>query len=183
MLTTDDTTTQDARTAGRSQSAAGHQPAAHAPADEQAAPPPTVATHMRAITQHRYGGPDQLELDRVPVPSPAADQVLIAVDAAGVDRGTWHLMTGLPRLVRLGFGFRGPKQPIPGLDVAGSVISVGAEVTRFAPGDQVFGIAAGSFAEFAVADESKLAMRPANVRADDAAAARLADMIPTRTEV
>ena len=79
------------------------------------------------------------------------------VEAAGLDRGTWHLMTGLPYLGRLAFGLRRPKNPVPGRDLAGTVVAVGAAVTRFAVGDAVFGVGNGSFAEYAVALEDKLA--------------------------
>ena len=103
--------------------------------------------HMRAITQDRYGSADVLELKRVARPTPKPDEVLIEVVAAGVDRGTCHLMTGTPYLVRLaGYGLTKPKNPVPGLDVAGRVVAVGTDVTRFAPGDEVLGIADGSLA-------------------------------------
>lgn len=132
---------------------------------------PDPPAHMHAVVQRRYGGPEQLQVEDATVPTPRGDEVLVEVAAAGVDRGTWHLMTGLPRLVRLGFGLRGPKQPIPGLDVAGRVVAVGDEVTRFAVGDDVFGIARGSFAGYAAAEEAKLAHRPTSVPIDHAAVA------------
>lgn len=125
---------------------------------------------MRAITQDRYGSADVLELKRVARPTPKPDEVLIEVVAAGVDRGTCHLMTGTPYLVRLaGFGLTKPKQGVPGLDVAGRVVAVGADVTRFTPGDEVFGIANGSLAEFAVAKEDKLVVKPATLSFEHAA--------------
>jgi NADPH:quinone reductase-like Zn-dependent oxidoreductase len=90
------------------------------------------------------------------------DEVLIQVRAAGVDRGTWHVMAGQPYLMRLlGFGLRGPRNTVPGLDVAGTVVAVGPAVTRFGVGDEVFGIARGSFAEYAAAGEDKLVRKPA----------------------
>jgi len=96
--------------------------------------------------------------------------VLIEVHAAGVDRGTWHLMTGRPYLMRImGFGFRRPKNPVAGVDVAGTVVEVGSEVTKFAVGDEVFGISRGSFAEYAPAHEDKLAHKPANLTFEQAA--------------
>lgn len=125
---------------------------------------------MHAITQDAYGGADTLALTTTEQPAPGPGQVLIAVHAAAVDRGTWHLMRGEPYLIRLGFGLRAPKQPIPGLDVAGRVVGIGTGVTRFTPGDEVFGIAAGSFAEYAVADETKLSHKPASVSHPHAAA-------------
>ena len=85
------------------------------------------------------------------------------VHAAGLDRGTEHLMTGKPYAMRLGFGLRRPKNPVSGRDVAGTVAQVGSSVTRFAVGDEVYGVAPGSFAEYAVAKEDKLARKPANL--------------------
>lgn len=86
-----------------------------------------------------------------------------------MDRGTWHLMVGLPYLLRLALGFQGPKNPVPGLDVAGTVVEVGAAVTRFQVGDEVFGISRGSFAEYACAREDKLARKPAHLTFSQAA--------------
>src|SRR5215467_14138790 len=101
---------------------------------------------MRAIVQNVYGSADQLRLAEVDKPVIAADEVLVRVRAAGVDRGTCHLMRGEPYLVRiLGFGFRGPKNRVPGLDVAGTVVAAGVGVTRFQVGDEVLGISRGSF--------------------------------------
>ena len=127
---------------------------------------------MQAITQNRYGTvpEDVLRLERIARPGLAAGEVLVQVRAAGVDRGTWHLMAGQPYLMRLlGFGFRGPKNRVPGLDVAGTVVAVGPEVTRFAAGDEVFGIARGSFAEYAAAREDKLVRKPAGLSFEQAA--------------
>jgi NADPH:quinone reductase-like Zn-dependent oxidoreductase len=115
---------------------------------------------MRAITQDRYGGSEVLRLTEVPRPQVGDHQVLVKVHAAGLDRGTEHLMTGKPYAMRLGFGIRRPKNPVAGRDVAGTVAEVGAAVTRFAPGDEVYGVAPGSFAEYAVAGEDKLAPKP-----------------------
>ncbi len=126
---------------------------------------------MQAVVQRAYGGADVLTVDTIERPAIGADQVLIEVHAAGVDRGTWHLMTGMPYLVRLaGYGLTKPKQPVPGLDVAGRVVDVGSAATRFEIGDEVFGIADGSFAEYAAASEDKLAHKPANVDFAEAAA-------------
>lgn len=121
---------------------------------------PARTDRMRAIVQRRYGGADQLVLDETDRPSVGDHDVLIRVVAAGVDRGVGHLMTGLPYPTRLGFGLRRPRNPVPGLDVSGVVESVGRSVSRFVEGDRVFGVARGSFAEFAVAAESKLAAAP-----------------------
>lgn len=132
------------------------------------------ASTMRAAVQRSYGSADQLEVTVVDRPTIDTDDVLIEVHAAGVDRGVWHLMTGTPYLIRLmGFGLTKPKQPVQGLDVAGRVIAVGSDVTRFSPGDEVFGIAVGSFADFAVAKESKLALKPAAATFEQAAASAI----------
>jgi NADPH:quinone reductase-like Zn-dependent oxidoreductase len=128
---------------------------------------------MPAIMQSRYGTQpeDVLRLEQTAKPAVAANEVLVQVRAAGVDRGTWHLMAGQPYLMRiLGFGFRGPKNPVPGLDVAGTVVAAGADVTRFRAGDEVFGLARGSFAEYAAAPEGKLARKPAGLSFEQAAA-------------
>ncbi len=129
---------------------------------------------MRAIVQRSYGSADQLELELVDRPAIATDEVLIEVYAAGVDRGVWHLMTGTPYLIRIaGFGLTKPKQPIQGLDVAGRVVAVGSDVTRFSPGDDVFGIATGSFAEYAAAKQDKLALKPSTATFEQAAASAI----------
>jgi len=139
----------------------------------QAEPGPAAGNMtMQAIVQDRYGTAPQdvLRLARIATPGLEADEVLVRVQAAGVDRGTWHLMAGQPYLMRmLGFGLRGPKNPVPGLDVAGTVAAVGANVTRFRTGDEVFGIARGSFAEYAAAAEGKLASKPAGLSFQQAA--------------
>lgn len=125
---------------------------------------------MKAIVQYSYGSPDVLELREIDRPVPGDDEVLVRVHAAGVDRGVWHLMAGLPYLVRImGFGLRAPKTPIRGSDAAGRVEAVGTEVTRFQPGDEVFGTCDGSFAEYALAKEDKLAPKPSNLTFEQAA--------------
>jgi NADPH:quinone reductase-like Zn-dependent oxidoreductase len=125
---------------------------------------------MRAIVGESYGSADVLRLSDIDRPEIARDEVLVRVEAAGLDRGVWHVMTGLPYPIRLaGYGLRAPKNPVPGMDLAGIVEEVGAGVTRFAPGDAVFGIGRGTFAEFARALETKLAPKPANLTAEQAA--------------
>ena len=126
---------------------------------------------MKAIFQDTYGSTDALRLRDVDQPEIDSDGVLIRVHAAGVDRGVWHLMTGRPYAVRLaGYGLRSPKTPVPGMDVAGVVEAVGEDVTRFQPGDEVFGIGKGAFAEYARAPEDKLAPKPTNLTFEQAAA-------------
>ncbi len=130
---------------------------------------PTTTT-MRAIVQDAYGSAEVLRLDQVPRPRIADDEVLVQVGAAGLDRGTWHMMAGQPYLLRvIGFGLRAPKNRVPGLDVAGTVVGVGPAVTRFSIGDEVFGISRGSFAEYAAVQEDKLSAKPANLTFEQAA--------------
>lgn len=126
---------------------------------------------MKAIVQDEYGSPDVLELEDIDEPVIKDDEVLVRVDAAGVDPGVWHLMAGLPYLIRImGFGFRAPKTRVRGTDVAGRVEAVGKDVTEFQPGDEVFGSCDGSFAEYASAREDKVAPKPANLTMEQAAA-------------
>ncbi len=128
-----------------------------------------LPTTMRAIVQEQYGGPEQLALREIRVPTPAAREVLVRVHAAGVDRGTEHLMTGLPLFARVGIGLRRPKWPTPGRDVAGTVAAVGTDVSGFAVGDEVIGTADGSFAEYAVVPLRRLARKPAGLSFAEAA--------------
>jgi NADPH:quinone reductase-like Zn-dependent oxidoreductase len=119
---------------------------------------------MRAVVQDRYGPADVLELATLPRPTPGDDEVVVQVKAAGLDRGTWHLMTGKPYLMRVaGLGFRRPKDRVPGRDLAGVVVATGAAVTRFALGDEVYGAGRGSFAEYAAVRADKLARKPASI--------------------
>jgi len=125
--------------------------------------PESAGPEMRAITQDRYGSADVLELRTISRPQIASSEVLVEVHAAGVDLGVWHLMTGQPYLIRIaGYGVRKPKNPTLGRDVAGRVVAIGADVTRFRPGDEVFGIGNGSYAQYATADQNKLAHKPQN---------------------
>ena len=131
---------------------------------------PTTQGTMQAFVQDSYGTTDVLRPARIDRPEIADNEVLLRVHAAGLDRGTWHVMAGRPYLMRvLGFGFRRPKNRVPGLDVAGTVVAVGSAVTRFAVGDEVFGMSRGSFAEYAAAREDKLALKPSNCTFEQAA--------------
>lgn len=136
---------------------------------EPTTPPTGLPATMAAIVQRTYGADGVWSLGEMPVPTIGDDEVLVEVAAAGLDRGTWHLMTGLPKIGRLAFGVRGPKNPVPGLDLAGTVVAVGPAVTRFAVGDSVFGIGRGSFARYAAAREDKLARTPSDLAAEQAA--------------
>jgi D-arabinose 1-dehydrogenase-like Zn-dependent alcohol dehydrogenase len=143
--------------------------------DAEGHDPPNPATDqeepMNAVVQDTYGPPEVLELREIDRPVVGDDEVLVRVEAAGVDPGVWHLMTGRPYLVRvMGYGLRKPKVGIRGRDVAGRVEAVGTDVTRFRPGDEVLGIADGSFAEFVCARPDKLAPKPANLTFEQAAA-------------
>ena len=135
---------------------------------------PAIPATMRAVAQTVYAGPETLTTTAVEVPTPGATQVLVEVHAAGIDRGVWHLVTGRPYLVRLaGYGLRAPKQPVPGLDLAGRVVAVGADVTRFRQGDRVFGIGTGAYAEYAVAEQDKLSHTPDTLTDEQAAVAAI----------
>ena len=135
---------------------------------------------MRAIVQTEYGSADVLHEAEIERPAIGADEVLVQVHAAGLDRGTWHLMAGMPYAARLAVGLRAPKNAVPGLDLAGAVVTVGSEVTRFQPGDEVFGVGKGSFAEFAAARERKLARKPSNLSFEQAAAVPVSGMTALR---
>jgi len=125
---------------------------------------------MKAILQEVYGPPEVLHLGDAEQPAVASTDVLVKVRAAGIDRGTAHLMRGEPYLMRvIGFGFRGPKNRVPGRDVAGTVAQVGPDVTEFRIGDEVFGIARGSFAEYAAAQADKLMQKPSRLTFEQAA--------------
>ncbi len=125
---------------------------------------------MKAMVRNAYGPPDVLELRDIDIPEFADDEVLLRVRAAGVGRDVWHVMAGLPYPIRLaGFGFRAPKNPVIGSDLAGVVEAVGDKVSRFRPGDEVFGVGKGAYAEYVCALEDKLASKPANLTFEQAA--------------
>jgi NADPH:quinone reductase-like Zn-dependent oxidoreductase len=125
---------------------------------------------MKAMTRVEYGSAGVLRLAEVPTPTAADNEVLIRVRAAGVGPEVWHLMTGLPYLVRImGTGLRRPKNATLGMDVAGVVDTVGAGVTQLRPGDEVFGTCAGSLAEYACARADHVAPKPANLTLEQAA--------------
>ena len=125
---------------------------------------------MKAIVQDKYGSTDVLELREIDRPTIGPDDVLVRVRAAGVDPGVWHLMTGLPYLIRvMGYGLRAPKWRIRGRALSGSVEMVGTNVTGFHPGDEVFGTCEGSFADYASARADRLAPKPTNLTFEQAA--------------
>ncbi len=125
---------------------------------------------MKAAVRYRYGSPASVHLAEVPTPEPEPGEVLVEVKAAGVDRGVLHLVEGTPYALRMVFGLRQPKRPVLGLDLAGTVVGVGSQVTGFAPGDEVLGIGRGSMAQFCVAPQSKLVHKPAALSFVEAAA-------------
>ena len=128
---------------------------------------------MAAIVQDEYGPDpeDVLRLARVGPPGIGAGEVLVRVRAASVDRGTWHIMAGLPYPIRVaGFGLRRPKHLNPGRSLAGTVEAVGSDVTGVHPGDEVFCTGDGSFAEYAAVQADKVAPKPANLTFEEAAA-------------
>jgi NADPH:quinone reductase-like Zn-dependent oxidoreductase len=145
-----------------------------APSATDALPADSVPETMTAVTQARFGGPEVLDLTTMPVPRPGPDRVLVEVRAAALNPYDWHFMRGLPYLVRLQGGIRRPKVPVRGADLAGVVVEVGEDVSDFAPGDRVFGSAAGSCAEFVVARATSLAHIPPATSFVEAAAIPMA---------
>ena len=130
---------------------------------------------MKAITRDKYGLPDVVRIDEIAKPEPGPDGVLVRVRAASVNRVDWYDVTGRPWIARPITGLRGPKNPPVGGDFAGTVEAVGEDVTDFKPGDDVFGVANGSFAEYACVKKAA-AFKPANVSFDDAATVPVAGL-------
>ncbi len=125
---------------------------------------------MRAVVQDTYGAEEVLRHERIARPDIGDQDVLVRVHAAGLDRGTWHLMTGKPYLMRVaGLGFRAPKNRVLGRDLAGTVAEIGAGVTDFAVGDEVYGVGRGSFAEYVAAAADKVSRKPRNLSFEQAA--------------
>ena len=125
---------------------------------------------MKAIVQAKYGAPDVLELRDIDKPDVEEGDVLLQIRAAAVNIGDWHLLRGVPYVMRLISGLRRPVHEVPGLDLAGVVESVGAGVTNLRPGDEVFGWCHGAFAEYACAPERNFLAKPSSLRFDQAAA-------------
>src|SRR6478735_12702955 len=128
---------------------------------------------MKAVVREKYGPPDVLHLEEVPVPAIGDGDVLVRVQAASANAGDWHLLRGTPLPFRLVAGLYKPKFKIIGNDIAGCVEAVGRNVTQFRPGDDVFGELSrcgfGAYAEFAAAPEKALALKPANLSFEEAA--------------
>jgi|SRR5947209_2814836 len=134
---------------------------------------------MRAVVQRHYGDADVLHMEELDLPTIGNGEVLVRVHAAGLDRGTWHMMAGKPYLIRL-TGLRAPKNLVAGFDVAGAVAAVGADVTRFEVGDEVLGISQGSYADYARARADKLVHKPANLSFDQAAVVTVSGLAALR---
>ena len=125
---------------------------------------------MKAIVQDRYGEADVLRFEEVEKPVPGDDQVLIQVKAVGIDAGVWHVMAGVPYLVRPMFGWQRPKNPIRGSEFSGVVTTVGRGVSDFKVGDEVYGVASAALAEYAVASVKSIAPKPTGLSWVEAAA-------------
>jgi NADPH:quinone reductase-like Zn-dependent oxidoreductase len=125
---------------------------------------------VKATVQASYGSPEVLQLKDIDKPDVKDDEVLVRVRAAAVNIGDWHLLRGVPYVMRLVTGLRGPRREIPGLDIAGEVEAIGRNVKQFELGDEVFGWCKGAFAEYACAAESNLLARPANLTFEQSAA-------------
>ncbi|MDN5795798.1 MAG: NAD(P)-dependent alcohol dehydrogenase [Intrasporangium sp.] len=132
---------------------------------------------MKAMVQDTYGSTDVLKFEDIDMPQIKADEVLVRVRAAGVNPGDWAIMCGLPYIARPVYGMRQPKNRVRGTDFAGQVEAVGAGVTRFRPGDEVFGSCAGAYAEYAAAAEATLAAKPVNLTFEQAASVPMAGVV------
>jgi NADPH:quinone reductase-like Zn-dependent oxidoreductase len=129
---------------------------------------------MRAIVQEGYGSPDTLKLRDIEMPVPGDDGVLVEVHAASVNALDWHLVRGVPVFIPILEAISAPKHRVRGVDLAGRVTAVGKKVTRFKPGDEVLGGSDGSFAEFTVTEENRLAAKPAGITFEQAATLNVA---------
>ncbi len=130
-----------------------------------------MADHtMRAVVYRRYGSPDVLHLEEVPKPVPKAGEVLVRVHAAALNALDWHMVRGKPYIARLSMGLRGPKRSIPGVDMAGTVEAVGADVTDLSPGDEVYANKGRACAEYVCGPARVFVRKPANLTLDQAAA-------------
>ncbi len=134
------------------------------------------AQTMRAVVQDVYGSPEVLSLREVARPVAGAKRVSVRIRAASVNPADCTLLRGEPYIMRLGMGLRGPSNRIRGMDLSGIVESVGADVTRFRPGDEVFGVGTGAFAELALAEEKHLVLKPSNLGFEEAAAVPIAGL-------
>ncbi len=132
---------------------------------------------MKAVLHSEYGTPDAMGLHDIPTPDPADNEVLIEVKAAGVNWADWSMVSGMPYLMRLGYGLRRPRAGARGTDVAGVVAAVGDRVSEFSVGDEVFGWCNGAFAEYVCAKQSGLVLKPPSLSFEAAAATPMAGMV------
>jgi NADPH:quinone reductase-like Zn-dependent oxidoreductase len=138
-------------------------------------PSPTPPSRMKAVVRHHYGSPDVLRLEELDAPVPADDQLLIRVRAVAVNPLDWHTMRGTPCVMRIGTGFFRPEVIQLGFDFSGTVEAVGSLVTRFKPGDEVFGGRSGAFAEYVCVGESRAVVhKPSNLTFEQAASVPIA---------
>jgi NADPH:quinone reductase-like Zn-dependent oxidoreductase len=148
------------------------------PAPALAAGAPT----MKAVVRRCYGGPEVLALEDVEKPVPADDRVLVRIRAASVNPADWHFVRGVPYIIRLDFGLGAPANPRVGIDFAGTVEAVGRSVTKFKVGDEVFGGGNGALAEYlTIAEDGNLALKPAAISFEQAAAANVAGLTSLQT--
>jgi NADPH:quinone reductase-like Zn-dependent oxidoreductase len=138
-------------------------------------PLPAGATPMKAIVHRCYGSPDVIRLEEIPKPTPKDDEILVRVHASSVNPLDWHYLEGTPYMVRMDGGFGTPEDPRLGVDFSGTVEAVGKSVTRFKPGDEVFGGRFGALAEYVAVREARtVALKPANISHEQAAAVAIA---------
>jgi len=146
--------------------------------DSSCGPPPALAgsgTNMKAITRRCYGPPDVLAIENVEKPVTADNEMLVRVRAAGINSLEWHRVRGTPYVMRLDEGFGAPKDPRLGIDFAGTVETVGKDVTKFKPGDEIFGGKGGALAEYVTVREAgSIALKPPNVSFEQAAGSYVA---------
>jgi NADPH:quinone reductase-like Zn-dependent oxidoreductase len=135
----------------------------------------STPTTMKAIVHHSYGRPNVLELTELETPVPAENQVLVRVRASSVNPVEWYGVTG-PYFARIGAGFRAPKDPSVGADLAGVVEAVGPDIESFKVGDEVFGVSGGAWAEHALARQDRIALKPSNVSFEEAASVPIAGL-------
>jgi NADPH:quinone reductase-like Zn-dependent oxidoreductase len=145
-----------------------------APRNKSSCPGGSIVLHVKAASYTRYGPPDVIQITDVEKPVPKDKEVLLKVCAASVNPYDWHFLRGTPYFIRISIGLSKPKDSRLGADVAGEVVAVGPSVTRLKPGDAVFGLGRGSFAEYACAPESSLALKPGNTTFEQAAAVPIA---------
>lgn len=132
---------------------------------------------MKAMVHTEYGSPDVMQLRDLPTPTPGKGDVVVAVRAAGVNWADWSMVSGMPYLMRLGYGFKRPRSGVRGNDLAGVISAVGDGVSEFKTGDEVFGWCTGAFAEFVIAKESHLVLKPPSLSFEEAAAIPMAGMV------